>query len=47
MKEVAERLKTLRESVKLSQMKISEIIGCQQSSLKWPHLSRGKFAKSS
>ena len=33
MKEVAERLRTLRESVKLSQVKMAEIVGVKQSSL--------------
>ena len=33
MKEVAERLRHLRESVKLSQMKMAEIVGVKQSSL--------------
>ncbi|MCL2578518.1 MAG: helix-turn-helix domain-containing protein [Oscillospiraceae bacterium] len=33
MKIIAEQLKQLRESVKLSQKKMSTIIGCQQSSL--------------
>lgn len=33
MKEVAERLKQLRESVHLSQMKLCEFNGCNQSSL--------------
>ena len=33
MKEVAERLRSLRESVKLSQVKMAEIVGVKQSSL--------------
>lgn len=33
MKEVGERLRTLRESVKLSQTKIAEIMGLKQSSV--------------
>ena len=33
MKEVAERLRHLRESVKLSQVKMAEIVGVKQSSL--------------
>lgn len=33
MKEVAERLRYLRESVKLSQVKMAEIVGVKQSSL--------------
>ena len=33
MKEVAERLRTLREGVKLSQVKMAEIVGVKQSSL--------------
>ena len=33
MKEVAERLRRLRESVKLSQVKMAEIVGVKQSSL--------------
>ena len=33
MKEVAERLRSLRESVKLSQVKTAEIVGVKQSSL--------------
>lgn len=33
MKEVAERLPSLRESVKLSQVKMAEIVGVKQSSL--------------
>lgn len=33
MKEVAERLRSLRESVKLSQAKMAEIVGVKQSSL--------------
>ena len=33
MKEVAERLRHLRESVKLSQVKMSEVVGVKQSSL--------------
>ena len=33
MKEVAERLRFLRESVKLSQVKMAEIVGVKQSSL--------------
>lgn len=33
MKEVAERLRYLRESVKLSQMKMAEVVGVKQSSL--------------
>lgn len=33
MKEVAERLRLLRESVKLSQVKMAEIVGVKQSSL--------------
>lgn len=34
MKEVAERLRSLRESVKLSQVKMADIVGVKQSSLK-------------
>lgn len=33
MKEVAERLRYLRESVKLSQVKMAEVVGVKQSSL--------------
>ena len=33
MKEVAERLRSLRESVKLSQVKMAKIVGVKQSSL--------------
>ena len=33
MKEVAERLRYLRESVKLSQVKMADIVGVKQSSL--------------
>ena len=33
MKEVAEKLRSLRESVKLSQVKMAEIVGVKQSSL--------------
>ena len=33
MKEVAERLRKLRESVRLSQVKMGEIVGAKQSSL--------------
>lgn len=33
MKEVAERLRHLRESVKLSQVKMAEVVGVKQSSL--------------
>ena len=33
MKEVAERLRSLRESVKLSQVKMAEVVGVKQSSL--------------
>lgn len=33
LKEVAERLRSLRESVKLSQVKMAEIVGVKQSSL--------------
>ena len=33
MKEVAERLRSLRESVRLSQVKMAEIVGVKQSSL--------------
>ena len=33
LKEVAERLRHLRESVKLSQVKMSEVVGVKQSSL--------------
>ena len=33
MKEVAERLRSLRESVKLSQVRMAEIVGVKQSSL--------------
>lgn len=33
MKEVAERLRSLRESVKLSQVKMADIVGVKQSSL--------------
>ena len=33
MQEVAERLRHLRESVKLSQMKMAEVVGVKQSSL--------------
>ena len=33
MQEVAERLRRLRESVKLSQMKMAEVVGVKQSSL--------------
>ena len=33
MKEVAERLRYLRESVKLSQVKVAEVVGVKQSSL--------------
>ena len=33
LKEVAERLRFLRESVKLSQVKMAEIVGVKQSSL--------------
>lgn len=33
MKEVAERLKRLRESIKLSQVKMAEVVGVKQSSL--------------
>ena len=33
LKEVAERLRYLRESVKLSQVKMAEVVGVKQSSL--------------